>query len=115
MSAEHLLEELKRYGVDTDGAMERFLDDADLYQSCLQMFMSDDAFERLDQALRENDRKKAFDAAHSLKGVAANLGLDSLLQAISQIVEVLRRDTDDDLAALYANLQTELEKLKEIV
>lgn len=88
---EALLKKLQEYGADTKGAMERFLDDTELYEMCLVTFMKDEGFAGLEKALAEKAYDKAFDHAHTLKGVAGNLGLTPLFQAISDIVEPLRR------------------------
>ena len=39
-----LLEELKSWGCDVDGAMERFIDDEGLYRTCLDSVMADKNF-----------------------------------------------------------------------
>ncbi|MEG2021293.1 MAG: Hpt domain-containing protein, partial [Oscillospiraceae bacterium] len=64
-----LLAELKEYGADVDGAMGRFLDDVDLYKSCFVGFLNDEAFQKLGNAILNSDYEKAFEYAHTLKGV----------------------------------------------
>ena len=70
-----VLEKLRAWGCDLDGALERFLGDEELYKSCLPMVAEDEAFDGLKEALAEDERKKAFDCAHTLKGVFANMGI----------------------------------------
>ena len=41
----------------------------------LKLFLSDPSFTELKEAFAGNDAQTAFRAAHTLKGVAANLGL----------------------------------------
>lgn len=55
--------------------------------------------------------KKAFDAAHSLKGVLGNLSLTPIYTPVAEITELLRRETDMDYKS---RLDTILEKKDEL-
>ena len=60
----------------------------------IRRFASDGSYDALTAALRAGQGQEAFRAAHTLKGVAANLGLERLCAAASALVyalaEVLR-------------------------
>ena len=45
--------------------------------------------------------KEAFDCAHSLKGILANVGLIALYDKISDIVEILRGTKDGNVEEDY--------------
>lgn len=100
------------YGVNYAEVMERFVDDEDLDFDCLMMFIDDPAFEGLRKSVADQDYVSAFDYAHSLKGVAGNLGLTPLYNIISQIVEPLRNRDYSDLPAQWKAVQTAREELK---
>lgn len=53
-------------------------------------FLSDPSFNELEKAFEINDAEAAFRAAHTMKGVAANLGFDKLAQESSNLTEDLR-------------------------
>lgn len=106
---------LERYGVSMKEVMERFMDDEELYVDCLRMFMNDASFDTLQKSLAEGDYTQAFEAAHTLKGVAGNLGLGPLYAAICELVERLRAKRYDDLAPYYAAVTDQLAKLREIM
>ena len=53
-------------------------------------FLSDGSFSDLRAALAAGDMKRAFLAAHTLKGVAQNLGFTRLGAAASDMTEALR-------------------------
>ena len=53
-------------------------------------FKEDENFDLLKAALKNGDTDTAFRAAHTLKGVSANLGFTALYNAVSQITEALR-------------------------
>ena len=96
-----LMKNLEGYGADIKGVMDRFLDDTELYQTCLEIFMGDEGFEELGQTLKQKSYEEAFDHAHTLKGVAGNLGLTPLFQAISEVVEQLRREEYEAVEEQY--------------
>lgn len=111
-----VIQNLYTWGCDIDGAMRRFLDDEDLYMTCLDTVLADENFENLGKALKENNVKTAFDTSHTLKGVLANMGLTPLLDEVVKIVEPLRFDTCDcaSLLPVYDLLMEKKEKLKEL-
>lgn len=58
-------------------------------------FLNDGTFSQLESALNAGDGETAFRAAHTLKGIALNLGFDSLYKADFDLTEKLRgRSTD---------------------
>lgn len=114
METADLMKKLAAYGADTQGVMERFLGDAELFETCLDLFLADSNFERLGEALEGADYQKAFEAAHGLKGVAGNLGLTPAYNAICEIVEALRTERYEQLDRLYQRVMDEFEKVKAI-
>lgn len=57
-------------------------------------FANDPSYARLKTALEENNLREAFLAVHTIKGTAANLGLDNLANAASALTEELRDARD---------------------
>ena len=72
---EELFDSLKNWGCDVDGALARFIGDRELYRSCLHTAAGDQNFELLPEALRAGEMGRAFECAHTLKGMLANMGL----------------------------------------
>lgn len=56
----------------------------------LGLFLSDPSFTELTAAFEQKDAPTAFRAAHTMKGVAANLGLNKLMATSSELTEDLR-------------------------
>ena len=71
---------LVRAGVDVDGALERFMNNEGLLERFLKKFPADPNYGALKEALARGDADAAFRAAHTLKGVAANLSMATLQQ-----------------------------------
>ncbi|MEG1632618.1 MAG: Hpt domain-containing protein [Oscillospiraceae bacterium] len=109
-----MLEKLNEYGADVQGAMERFLGDEELYEACFMVFLADEAFPLLGEALALKDYTQAFEAAHTLKGVAGNMGLTPIYNLICGIVDALRAKDYSDLQTQYAEINNQLSKLKAI-
>ena len=86
MNLEKLYQET---GGDMAGAVRR-LGSIAAVERFLRMFAGDDTFAMLQAAMSAGDVQRAFRAAHTLKGVALNLGLGSLAHASSQMTEALR-------------------------
>ncbi len=99
-----LLEELKKWGCDIDGALERFVGDEELYTTCLYTVIEDKAFAGLGESLRTNHIKEAFDYAHTLKGVLANMGLTPMYDITVRLVEPLRIGDAKNLLPVYEEL-----------
>lgn len=92
---------LEAAGIDVDDALGRFLQNEALMMKFLGRFPADTSFSRLQEAMAHGDAAQAFEAAHTLKGVAGNLSLKRLYEALTPMVEELRAG---DLAAAAARM-----------
>jgi two-component system sensor histidine kinase/response regulator len=116
-------------GLDAAAGLRRVRGKADAYRAMLERFVRGqrDAVQRLELALRSDDAALAERIAHTLKGVAANLGANALqLQAgaleaairvatpLTQLqpqIEVLGQATEHLLAMIAARLPSLAEPL----
>ena len=74
--------------------VEKRLLSVSMVKRFITKFLDDDSFSRLEKAAREGRREEAFRAAHTLKGVSANLGFGRLLASSTRLTELLRPETD---------------------
>ena len=79
----------QQMGGDYDAVMAR-LRQEERVSKFLRMFLADENFQSLTGAMDSQDWPTAFRAAHSLKGVALNLGLSALARSSSEMTECLR-------------------------
>ncbi|MBC8531733.1 Hpt domain-containing protein [Gehongia tenuis] len=101
------------YGADYSVTMERFMGNEGMYFKFLNMLLEDQSLKNLGAALAASDYQGAFEAAHTLKGVAGNMGLTPLYNVVCEIVEPLRlRERRDDYKALYQNIEEEFRKVE---
>ena len=102
-------EQLQSAGVDVTGALNRFMNNAGLYERFLKKFPADTSYQNLLNAV------EAFRAAHTLKGVAGNLGFDNLLTYVVPLVEVFREKNPNIPADQFQGAKDEYQKLCEII
>mgnify|MGYP000844945475 FL=1 len=111
---DHFKKIFAAYGVDYDATLRRFAGNMALYLRVLGMLPKDKSLEKLGAAIDSGDLDSAFEAAHTLKGVAGNLGLTPLFEAVHAIVEPLRaREQRGDYAQLYTAVQAEYQKAED--
>lgn len=72
------------------GAVLRRMGKAERVQRFLGMFLRDDSCDALCRAMEAGDGEEAFRAAHTLKGVGANLGLCGIQQEAGRLTDLLR-------------------------
>lgn len=92
---------LREKGVDVDKALDRMKGNKDAYRSFLIEFFEDPDFETLGEEIKAGNTKNAFEYAHGLKGMAANLGLDEVRGKLSVLVEILRADKVEGALEAY--------------
>jgi len=108
----------KAAGGNYDDAMSRMMKEERMVKF-LKMFLRDNSYEQLIAGVEAGDAKLAFSGAHTLKGVAANVGLITLAEQASQITEALRgADTVDAAVPMvdavkkaYETAKTAIEQL----
>lgn len=86
-------------GGDYESVMGRMMSE-DRIKRFLLMFCEDTSFDELCSGMEEGDYAKAFRAAHTLKGVCSNLGLENLGKSASTITEALRGNINNGADAL---------------
>ena len=66
----------------------------DLIRRFLAKFPDDTSFSALSDAMRAGQPEEAFRAAHTLKGVCANMRFTALKNSASELTELLRLESD---------------------
>lgn len=95
---------LRDWGANVDEALVRCLNNETFYLTLVNKSLQDPSFEKLRTSCESGDLDKAFDAAHAIKGVMANLALTPILRPVQEITELLRSKTVMD----YTPLVTEI-------
>ncbi|MGN0353333.1 MAG: Hpt domain-containing protein [Roseburia sp.] len=89
---------LTKVGINVQEGIHRFAGKKEVYEKYLYDFLENEYYDKLEDAIRERNGEEAFQAAHALKGVAGNLSLNPLFEAIKPVVEKLRGKADFEQA-----------------
>ncbi len=98
-----------KLGGDYEGVVGRFRGEERVQRFALK-FLSDSSYEELCQALEAQNVADAFRAAHTLKGVAQNLGFTPLYQSSHEMTEALRDGHPGDVSALLQQIRADYEQ-----
>ena len=105
------IDALKNYGADTASGLTRCVNNEGLYLRLVKMVPTNESFKSLYEAIKNKDLDNAFKAAHSIKGITANLALNPILTPVEEITELLRNKENID----YSNYLEKIEnKRKEL-
>jgi PAS domain S-box-containing protein len=96
-------------GVDVAGALKRVAGNKRLYRSLLDQFATkqSDADLRITEALANGDREGAERLAHTLKGIAGNIGIGSVQAAAAKLEKAIR-EGDSETPNIVAELKSVL-------
>ncbi len=87
---EKFRKQMEENGADVDTTLKRFLGKEELYLRFIKKFQDDKNLENLLEHFAKGDYEGVFESAHSLKGVAGNLGLNPVYDISAQICDLLR-------------------------
>ena len=79
----------QKMGADYEDVLKRLYSES-MIRKFARMFLDDDSYPKLEDALKKENVEEAFRAAHTLKGVCQNLGFTNLYQPAYELTEVLR-------------------------
>lgn len=85
-----LFDELKALGVNVDDALDRFVQNASLYERMLGSFTSMMKKMSVQPDFDCSDYDEITEKAHAIKGTTGNLSLSPLYEAYTEIVSLLR-------------------------
>ena len=117
---EELKRQIEECGADVDMTVNRFMGNETLYLKFLGKFLDDKNFEGLKETIPAGQYEEAFRYAHTLKGVAVNLGINPVHDLADKIVEALRNKApgevdSEKVQGLLAQLEADYTKVCEII
>lgn len=90
--------------IDLESAVVRFGGNEGLYRRFLGKLAQDKTFAQLEEAVNTGDWESVERAAHTLKGVAANLGLEDVRAASDAVVQAVRAGDTAAVAGLFRDV-----------
>ncbi len=112
---EEMRVKLESAGIDVSDLLDRLMGNMTLISRFCKRFPEDVNYQRMIDGIEAGDVESAFQGAHSLKGVCANLSMKSLLQALSPVVEKLREGELDGVKELLPAVDIEYNKVVEAI
>ncbi|MBD5134316.1 MAG: Hpt domain-containing protein [Clostridiales bacterium] len=103
-------------GGDYDEAMGRLRSER-LVQKFVLKFLDDGSYQLLCDSLASGNRGEAFRAAHTLKGVCANLAFNTLLESSERLTEALRDGKPPEAGeeALAAQVKEDYQRTRQAI
>lgn len=98
------INKLREFGCNVDEGLARCVNNEDLYLRLVNTLLKDNKVEELKEAIENRDLDKAFQIAHSLKGVYGNLSITPLYNKICVLVELLRNKTEIDYSSIVQEI-----------
>lgn len=108
MSAVDLLKDLN---IDSEETLKRFGNNMDILERFILKFPEDSTFQKLENALEVRDFELVERSAHTLKGLASNLGFSALSQYASACVTAVRENAYSRLPDAFGDTKTEYERI----
>ncbi|MCI8453466.1 MAG: Hpt domain-containing protein [Lachnospiraceae bacterium] len=112
---EEFKKDLIAAGVNLETALSRFMNMEAMYLKFLLRFPADPNFESLKEAQAAGDTEAAFRAAHTLKGVAGNLGLDRFYESVAKLTEALRAGESGNTDGLMEQAAADYEEICSVI
>ncbi len=104
-------------GGEPERVLARYGSNEEMLKRFIRLFAKDSSFAEMKEALAAGKTEDAFRAAHTLKGICANLGFEGLYERASEITELLRCGELDNakrffpgLAEVYGNVIEAMEQ-----
>lgn len=94
----------KAAGADEAAVLKRFSGSKALIVRFFKKFPNDPSFASLQSALAEQRYADVEQAAHTLKGVSANLGFQPLSDLCADLMEKVRKGETTNLDALFQSI-----------
>ena len=108
------IDTLKAYGANVDEGITRCMGNEQFYMKLVRKFLEDTRLDTLEQQLAQGDLDSAFETAHALKGMCANLAITPMTIPVTEMTELLRQRTQMDYSGQHAQAKEQFEKIKSI-
>ncbi len=112
MGFDELLKALK---IDEEYTLARFSGMKNILERFLLRFLDDNSMGLLKYDFETNDQESAERDAHTLKGLAANLGLDELSRRAAECVDIIRAGNYAAARQQYPHILEEYERVVQIL
>ncbi|MCD8340167.1 MAG: Hpt domain-containing protein [Burkholderiales bacterium] len=106
---------LQDSGVNVQKGLENFGGNEDLYEKYLRKFSSEPSIHELRKAVATGDKEAGQRAAHTLKGIAGQLGMESLYDKLVKMEKNFKEELKEDQASDMPDIDAEHLRLADIL
>lgn len=100
-------QKLLEAGIDFEGAIARFAGNEALYEKYLKRFETDTHCADAMKALEEKNYDEVLAQTHAMKGMVGTLGMNHLFEACQKVVDAVRANQLDQVAAFMDDVVEE--------
>ncbi len=112
---ESFKQRLVENGADVENTVRRFMGNEAMYEKFLKKFKDNSNYSGLEEGVSTCNYEEVFTCAHTLKGVSANLGLDPICKAASDLTEEVRGKAAEEVnEARVQEIWQELQKVYKV-
>ena len=109
------IDALRRFGANVDEGVRRCMNNEAFYLRMVTMAADEKYLNMLRDGFAEKDLGKAFEGAHGLKGVMANLAITPVLIPVSELSDSLKVCKEMDYGRLLAETERQFAEFAAIV
>lgn len=102
-------------GQNYEEVLERLAGSEALVLRFLKKFSTDKTFSELEKAMEARDIEMIFRQSHTLKGVAANLGLKPLFEHTQVLVEITRHCGSEGIDEAFEKIKKDYEEIIRLI
>ena len=117
MISKEFCQEMQTVGMNVPEMVEHFMDNEQMFLKFLYKFFdaADNVVLELTSAAEKEDYRNMLFTAHSLKGLAGNIGLNGVYLPAKKMVDDIRADDYSDCAADFHKIQENYYRAADIV
>ncbi len=102
-------------GQNYEEVLERLAGSEALVLKFLKKFSTDKTYAALEEAMAAGEAELIFRQAHTLKGVAANLGLKPLFEDTCVLVEITRNGGTEGIREAFETIKADYEEMIRLI
>lgn len=108
---EKLFTALDSLGVDTEGTINRFVGNEDIYVKFLKGYIEEGRMPAIYAALEGKNTDELIIKVHKLKGVSGNLGMTELYELAEDVITRLRNGSYDGVEELLKQINSVYDRI----
>ena len=101
--------------IDVSGSLSRFSNFEPMYLKYLKRFITEPTYDAFVSAMEAQDYKGIESSAHTLKGIAGNLGLVALYRDFNDIVQTVRAGKNEEAMAMCKAIAPKVQQTREAI